>query len=138
MNTMKMIQFFLGFHQAQGRGKTSGRDYKFGNLYQAAPFFNWDNENGRSQSSGVTACKSEDAIECDDSLTEQLLAAPLPAFLEVELAPNPDNLKINHVVGFRVVQAVDISPSSLDSSAKVSASTAAPQAKSSDSRSQSI
>ncbi|WP_335901714.1 hypothetical protein [Shewanella algae] len=115
---MKVTQFFLGFQQAQGRGKTSGREYKFGRLYQAVPFFNWENENGRSQSSGVTACPSENAIECDDKLTQQLLAAPLPAFLEVELAPNPENLKINHVIGFRVVQAVDITADSIKSSVK--------------------
>lgn len=105
---MKVTQFFLGFQQAEGKGKTSGKEYKFGRLYQAAPFFDWANENGRSQSSGVTACRDNDAIEVDDKLTAALMTAPLPAFLEVTLAPNPENLKINHVVDFRVVQAVDI------------------------------
>ncbi|UML95627.1 hypothetical protein [Shewanella xiamenensis] len=45
---MKKVIFILGVEAAKGVGKTSGRPYEFGKIFNLTPVRNWETEKGRS------------------------------------------------------------------------------------------
>lgn len=109
MNTMKMIQYILGATAAEGISAKSGNPYKFGVLFQPVPIRTWNNENGKAVAAGVvTPEKNDDAVICTLEMMETLdsMKGSLPAFLELDMQPNPENFKELICVGFEVKAVV--------------------------------
>lgn len=109
---MKVIQLIAGAVAAKGKSKGSGREYEYGQLHHLVPFMTWENENGRAVASGFCTPQKGDTkhqpVECTMDMLELVKKLPLPAFLELEMAPSEDDFTKLVCVGITVKQSIPV------------------------------
>lgn len=109
---MKVIQLIAGAVAAKGKSKGSGREYEYGQLHHLVPFMTWENENGKAVASGFCTPQKGDTkhqpVECTMDMLELVKKLPLPAFLELELAPSEEDFTKLVCVGIQVKQAIPV------------------------------
>lgn len=109
---MKVIQLIAGAVAAKGKSKGSGREYEYGQLHHLVPFMTWENENGKAVASGFCTPQKGDnkhqPVECTMDMLELVKKLPLPAFLELELAPSEEDFTKLVCVAIQVKQAIPV------------------------------
>lgn len=104
---MKKVIFILGVEAAKGVGKTSGKPYEFGKIYNLTPVRNWETEKGRSTSKGFTV-DSEKCVTCSIDALPELTRLDYPCFAEVDIDIDPEDMSSTIIVGAKMVQHFDI------------------------------
>ncbi|WP_025823686.1 hypothetical protein [Shewanella marina] len=99
----KITSLIFGAAAAKGVSKGKGTNYEYGILLQPVPILSWKNENGQGVSSGFKTPDNNDALKCTMDMLHSLDSIELPAFLEMDMQPSPDDIKELICVGFKVV-----------------------------------
>lgn len=104
---MKKVIFILGVEAAKGVGKTSGKPYEFGKIFNLTPVRNWETEKGRSSHKGFTV-DEEKCVVCHIDALPQLQRLDYPCFAEVDIDIDPEDMSSTIIVGANMVQHIDI------------------------------
>jgi hypothetical protein len=104
---MKMTIFITGFQSASGVGKTSGKPYEFGKIFNLTPVRNWESEKGKSNSKGFTV-DEEKCVNCKISVLARLGQLNFPCFIEADIEPDPEDMSSTIIVDATFVSSVDI------------------------------
>jgi hypothetical protein len=104
---MKKVIFILGVEAAKGIGKTSGKPYEFGKIFNLTPVRNWETEKGRSSHKGFTV-DEEKCVTCSVDALPQLQRLEYPCFAEVDIGIDPEDMSSTIIVGATMVQHLDI------------------------------
>lgn len=95
----------LGAQHMSGVSKGKGTRYDSCVLFAAMPVRSWSNENGSGHGLGFITDEQKGAFECEKTpaFVEKLSTVRFPAYMELELIPDPQNPLKDIVVDFSVI-----------------------------------
>jgi hypothetical protein len=99
--------FVTGFQSAKGIGKASGKAYEFANLFNLSSVRNWETENGKSVSKGLTV-DDDKCLKASVSLVSTLNSYEYPCLITAEIGVDPEDMTKTILVSLKGSQHVDL------------------------------